>query len=381
MDDVIENCHNTFEEDGVSQQTLEDLKTTWQTKLSALKVGSFPWEPTPAPQPMQNPTVPSNVPRPPPASVPSSSGAAAGSTPYPSNPNGPRIKTEPGLEQPIPSLPPNYGNNDAKDRAIALMQEKYGSNATPQISKLQSQMLPNSPSAGNASRPLITPEQQRAQQAEYQRREQALAYHRAQQQRQQQHQHQQQQQQQQQGQQHPVAGNGQTDGADDWDGYVNQRRLEATEARQRADMTIREQADQMSRAREGGGLMMPVSEQPKAPKRKLEPTAESRAEASKMPRLPQLDGVDDDEEDSKAKIKDELFGDEDEDAINSDLDDPDDNEIEEENDDGKPTQVILCTYDKVQRVKTKWKCTLRDGVLNSGGKEYVFSKANGEFEW
>ena len=27
MDDVIENCHNTFEEDGVSQQTLEDLKT------------------------------------------------------------------------------------------------------------------------------------------------------------------------------------------------------------------------------------------------------------------------------------------------------------------------------------------------------------------
>ena len=318
---------------------------------------------------MQNPTVPSNVPRPPPASVPSSSGAAAGSTPYPSNPNGPRIKTEPGLEQPIPSLPPNYGNNDAKDRAIALMQEKYGSNATPQISKLQSQMLPNSPSAGNASRPLITPEQQREQQAEYQRRHQALAYHHAQQQRQQQHQ--QQQQQQQQGQQYPVAGNGQTDGADDWDGYVNQRRLEATEARQRADMTIREQADQMSRAREGGGLMMPVSEQPKAPKRKLEPTAESRAEASKMPRLPQLDGIDDDEEDSKAKIKDELFGDEDEDAINSDLDDPDDNEIEEENDDGKPTQVILCTYDKVQRVKTKWKCTLRDGVLNSGGKEYV----------
>ena len=26
MDDVIENCQNTFEEDGVNQQTLDDLR-------------------------------------------------------------------------------------------------------------------------------------------------------------------------------------------------------------------------------------------------------------------------------------------------------------------------------------------------------------------
>lgn len=27
MNDVIENCQNTFEEDGVNQQTLEDLRS------------------------------------------------------------------------------------------------------------------------------------------------------------------------------------------------------------------------------------------------------------------------------------------------------------------------------------------------------------------
>ena len=88
--------------------------------------------------------------------------------------------------------------------------------------------------------------------------------------------------------------------------------------------------------------------------------------------IAQLDGPVDDEDDEDAKkgIKDELFDDDDdEDAINSDLDDPDDNAIEEEQDEGRPNQIMLCTYDKVQRVKNKWKCTLKDGVLNTGGKE------------
>ncbi|KAI5285255.1 transcription factor IIA subunit alpha [Ascosphaera acerosa] len=71
----------------------------------------------------------------------------------------------------------------------------------------------------------------------------------------------------------------------------------------------------------------------------------------------------------------------DEDAINSDLDDPDDLLDEEDADGDAIGQVMLCTYDKVQRVKNKWKCTLKDGVLSCGGKEYVFHKGNGEFEW
>ncbi len=43
--------------------------------------------------------------------------------------------------------------------------------------------------------------------------------------------------------------------------------------------------------------------------------------------------------------------------------------------------MILCLYDKVQRVKNKWKCVLRDGVASIGGRDYLFSKCNGEFEW
>ena len=39
MDDVIENCHNTFEEDGVSQQTLEDLKTVSRPALALQSFG------------------------------------------------------------------------------------------------------------------------------------------------------------------------------------------------------------------------------------------------------------------------------------------------------------------------------------------------------
>ncbi|KAH0186348.1 hypothetical protein KCU86_g12070, partial [Aureobasidium melanogenum] len=42
---------------------------------------------------------------------------------------------------------------------------------------------------------------------------------------------------------------------------------------------------------------------------------------------------------------------------------------------------VLCTYDKVQRVKNKWKCTLKDGIMSANGKEYLFHKAQGEFEW
>jgi transcription initiation factor TFIIA large subunit len=83
------------------------------------------------------------------------------------------------------------------------------------------------------------------------------------------------------------------------------------------------------------------------------------------PRVPQLDG-DSDEDD--------------EDAINSDLDDPDEDEIDNDDDDEVP-QIMLCMYDKVQRTKNKWKCVLKDGVLTINGQEYVFHKANGEYEW
>ncbi|KAK9480309.1 transcription factor IIA, alpha/beta subunit [Lipomyces japonicus] len=71
----------------------------------------------------------------------------------------------------------------------------------------------------------------------------------------------------------------------------------------------------------------------------------------------------------------------DSDAINSDLDDSEDelnSENEEEDDSG---MIMLCLYDKVQRTKNKWKCVLKDGVVNVNGKDYLFGKGNGEYEW
>ena len=359
----------------VSSLTLLHLQT-WQNKLSALHIGTFPWEPPPAPQPMTNPTVPSNVPRP--QQVPSS-GVATAPTSAQSNGAGTvRIKTEPGYEQQgfqNNGLPPTYGNTIAQQRAAANLQQKFGAGANVQISQLQAQAAMGTPgvqpqrSPMNIQLPPQMTDQQRQEQAEYKRRQQAQQYQNLQH-----------------AQQRPMVNNAQTDGADEWDGYVAQRRLDASKDPNQvheADLTIRQQVQQMNRSMEGGGLMMPLSDQSKLPQLKKRknihaetgpstsspnPAAAQTAGSQPVSRILQMDGNEDDDEDDKTGIKDELF-DDDEDAINSDLDDPDDNVIEEEPEDGRPQQIMLCTYDKVARVKNKWKCTLKDGVLTTGGKE------------
>ncbi|KAK9238628.1 transcription factor IIA, alpha/beta subunit [Lipomyces kononenkoae] len=115
--------------------------------------------------------------------------------------------------------------------------------------------------------------------------------------------------------------------------------------------------------------------------------------------LPQVDGAldtsedddsDDDDDDDIADVggggssagrRKNNAGD-DSDAINSDLDDPEDeinSQDDEENEDSG--MIMLCLYDKVTRTKNKWKCVLKDGIVNVNGKDYLFGKANGEYEW
>ena len=307
---------------------------------------------------MANPTVPSNVPRT--QQLPSSAPAASSAS-VPSNaPNGVRIKTEPGYEsQSYPSngLPLNYV---AQQRAAANLQQKFGAGANVQISQLQAQAAIGTPGGQpqrgpmNIQLPPQMTDQQRQEQADFKRRQQSY-------------------QSLQQAQQQLVASNAQTDGAGDWDEYVAQRRLDAAKNPGKvheADSTIRQRFEQMNRSMEGGGLMMPLAEQPKQSHIMEHKRNTSKAGPSRAPKLSQLDGVqDDDDEDDKTGIKDELFDDDDEDAINSDLDDPDDNVIEEEPEEGRARQIMLCTYDKVARVKNKWKCTLKDGILTTGDKE------------
>lgn len=70
----------------------------------------------------------------------------------------------------------------------------------------------------------------------------------------------------------------------------------------------------------------------------------------------------------------------DDDEIGSDLDDSDDEDLDG-GVDGDNDDMVLCLYDKVQRVKNKWKCVLKDGVASIDGRDYLFAKCNGEFEW
>ncbi|PIA16684.1 transcription factor IIA, alpha/beta subunit [Coemansia reversa NRRL 1564] len=106
-------------------------------------------------------------------------------------------------------------------------------------------------------------------------------------------------------------------------------------------------------------------------------------DARRAAALPQVDGAEDGNEEDRnhpgngldVAPKIELP----EDAINSDLDDSDDEYDDEE---GEETEhIILCQYDKVTRSKNKWKCVLRDGIMLINGRDFLFQKANGDFEW
>ncbi|KAG5368892.1 Transcription initiation factor IIA large subunit [Yarrowia sp. C11] len=82
-------------------------------------------------------------------------------------------------------------------------------------------------------------------------------------------------------------------------------------------------------------------------------------------KVPQTDGAEDDE-----------------DELNSDLDDSsDDNLSGNEDEDDSHGNTILCVYDRIHRVKNNRKFTFRDGIVNVNRKDYVFGKATGESEW
>ena len=136
--------------------------------------------------------------------------------------------------------------------------------------------------------------------------------------------------------------NGQTDGAGDADdgfeGVLLRRSATGSVdelGRVEIDRMLHDQIAARAKSMEGGGLMLPLSEASKH-------TSRGHSSGRKGPAG--YDGGDDDEEDEV----------EDEDAINSDLDDPDDDHDDDEVDDEGLGHIMLCMYDKVQRVKNKW---------------------------
>jgi len=365
MDRVIKSSENDFEECGVEQSTLQDLSNDWQARLSGMHIAVFPWDPTPPPQQIPNPAiVPSNVAKPEPSPVPSSAPSQA-----PANYGGQHMKQEPGYEN---SFAGYGGMNGAAgpggvqggaQRAQQILQQRFGAQAA--------NTLANLPQQNRQPQGLALPGQQAMQQPPRAQFNLQLP-NQGQQQRSQQIGTQPQQ------RQSNGLANSQTDGAGDameeWKVLMASRREQGDEGQRVADNLLREQLDAMIE-RMDSGLMAPLNQQPKGTKRKVANKSYSidTAEATSSPQapfVPQLDGELGYEDDEKV---------DDEDAINSDLDDPED-ELDKTGDEDIG-DIMLCTYDKVQRVKNKWKCTLKDGVLSSGGKDYLFLKATGEFEW
>lgn len=140
----------------------------------------------------------------------------------------------------------------------------------------------------------------------------------------------------------------QTDGAGDaleeYRTEAARRRVLIAQNRESNDRMMHSQFLASQNALEAGGVMLPLGARTASKGGVPSSTGASLARAQ-----------------GDAAADDEVA---DEDAINSDLDDPD--ELgNNENDDDQIHNTILCTYDKVQRVKNKWKCTLKDGVFRT----------------
>ncbi|KAI0881217.1 transcription factor IIA, alpha/beta subunit [Annulohypoxylon maeteangense] len=374
--DVLEASRVDFEEGGVDETVLEELKKGWQKKLSQQQLAVFPWDPKPdPPAPAVAAPQPTPVPEPTPQAPTNGASYNQQHAPQPqgltmpgSQPlrdaaikSEPGVKTEPDLEH-TPSFPQaaqQGGSDVVQERVSQQLQSMYGDRAAASIKQLQQTFNNGQPQ--NAQRPggQPVPQNYPAQfQGHPQQQYRPTMPPNAQQQRAQM----------QNGQRPPQS---QMDGANDDHGHLGvlMRRSQAGDVemgRVEIDSLLHAQIAAKAKAMEGGGLMLPLKRTGKG----KAAAAYHRTPVSSGPS--QFDGTGADE-----SMKDEVS---DEDAINSDLDDPDDNP-EEEDEDEDGGQIMLCMYDKVQRVKNKWKCVLKDGVLSVNGKDYVFHKATGEYEW
>ncbi|KAK9734727.1 hypothetical protein RND81_04G159600 [Saponaria officinalis] len=76
------------------------------------------------------------------------------------------------------------------------------------------------------------------------------------------------------------------------------------------------------------------------------------------------------------------------DVGNDDDDEPplnenDDDDLDEvdQGEELNTTHLVLAQFDKVTRTKSRWKCTLKDGIMRINNKDILFNKASGEFDF
>lgn len=348
-----------------------------------MKIAQFPWDPPPpaptpaaaaapaatqassGPQQTGTPSYTTAQLSPPSGIQPDWSNKPANGLPGPQNSNGqqyrqesskqdPPIKQEPGLSSnPAPANVPQYGNGApgslAAQRAANHLQSQYGDTAAASIRAIhgygqgaqqggQVQRPPPNGSQGQAvpAQSSAHAHAQYSQQMRLQAERQSMMAQQPAQQRPGPAQ-------QNPSQQNNSGQNGfqqsQVDGAADGDAFEGvlmskNEKGETTEmGRVDIDRMLHKEMVSRAKAMEGGGFMVTLKEATKSNTlaRKSGPSGPSTFDG----------GLD-----TELKREDE------DETIGSDLDDPNEPDVEE--DDDATDQIMLCMYDKVQRVKNKW---------------------------
>ncbi|KAK9279634.1 hypothetical protein L1049_013313 [Liquidambar formosana] len=74
-------------------------------------------------------------------------------------------------------------------------------------------------------------------------------------------------------------------------------------------------------------------------------------------------------------------GDDDDDEPPLNENDDDDLDDVDQGEELNTQHLVLAQFDKVTRTKSRWKCTLKDGIMHINNKDILFNKATGEFEF
>ncbi|GMR57230.1 hypothetical protein PMAYCL1PPCAC_27425, partial [Pristionchus mayeri] len=100
-------------------------------------------------------------------------------------------------------------------------------------------------------------------------------------------------------------------------------------------------------------------------------SSEEEEEEDEDPLRRMADRIGDDGEEAEADGANE-------DPLNSDDDQSDDEDLVTLFD---AEDVVMCQFEKVSRARSKWKFSLKDGIMHINGKDFCFQKCTGEAEW
>ncbi|XP_068645824.1 transcription initiation factor IIA large subunit-like isoform X2 [Aristolochia californica] len=67
--------------------------------------------------------------------------------------------------------------------------------------------------------------------------------------------------------------------------------------------------------------------------------------------------------------------------LNEDDDDDDLDDLEGGDEELNTSHLVLAQFEKVNRTKSRWKCTLKDGIMRLNNRDIMFTKATGEFDF